>query len=219
MLGLKKKLLYCFSLILLSGVSQGAFAWRFGLNTGLYNESIMTGAFRSREVGLRLGFYADRTFNDILYASAKAGNGGLGALGGGLGQIGGGSPCSNNACGQEAYMPPAQEGGGCYGEQAAYAPSYAARNMPPRIGCGSDIGYARAAYNVQNTEAAGKTEIYLVVLPSQYGQYGQPQQQQMPYYQQPQPQAQSYQQMPQMPPQGYYQDSNIDYRKPVRGMW
>lgn len=212
MLGLKKKLLYCLSLILLSGVSQGAFAWRFGLNTGLYNESIMTGAFRSREVGLRLGFYADRTFNDILYSSAKAGNGGLGALGGGLGQIGGGSPCSNNACGQEAYMPPAQEEVGCYGEQAAYA----ARNMPPRIGCGS-VGYARAAYNVQNTEAAGKTEIYLVVLPSQYGQYGQQPQQQMPYYQaQPQPQAPSYQQMP---PQGYYQDSNIDYRKPVRGMW
>ena len=191
MLGLKKKLLYCFSLILLSGVSQGAFAWRFGLNTGLYNESIMTGAFRSREVGLRLGFYADRTFNDILYASAKAGN-----LGGGLGQTGGASPCFNNACGQETYMP-----------------------MPQQVGWSSDIGYAPPAYNVPNTQAAGKTEIYLVVLPSQYSQYGQPQQQQMPYYQQPQPQAQSYQQMPQMPPQGYYQDSNIDYRKPVRGMW
>jgi len=206
-LGLKKKLLYCFSLILLSGVSQGAFAWRFGLNTGLYNESIMTGAFRSREVGLRLGFYADRTFNDILYASAKAGNTGLG-------QVGGGSPCFNNACGQEAYMPPPQQVG-CYAQQAAYAPS-----MPP-VGCSSDIGYAPPAYNVQNTQSAGKTEIYLVVLPSQYSQYSQPQQQiqqQIPYYQ-PQPQVQSYQQMPQMPPQGYYQDSNIDYRKPVRGMW
>lgn len=216
MLGLKKKLLYCFSLILLSGVSQGAFAWRFGLNTGLYNESIMTGAFRSREVGLRLGFYADRTFNDILYASAKAGN-----LGGGLGQIGGASPCFNNACGQETYMPMPQQVG-CYGQQAAYAPvgcsSSYVPSMPP-VGCSSDIGYAPPAYNVQNTQAAGKTEIYLVVLPSQYSQYGQPQQQQMPYYQQPQPQAQSYQQMPQMPPQGYYQDSNIDYRKPVRGMW
>ncbi len=231
MLGSKKKLLYCLILILLSGVSQGAFAWRFGLNTGLYNESIMTGAFRSREIGLRLGFYADRTFNDILYASAMRGNGGLGGgIGGGQGLA---SPCFNNACGGEAFMPPPQTP--C-GQQIAYMPSppppvsccgQPSYSPPPvgcsssyasmaPVGCSSDMSYAAPS---NNTQAAGKTEIYLVVLPSQYSQ-PQPQQQQMPYYPQQQAQAPSYQQSyPQMPPQGYYRDSNVDYRQPVRGMW
>ena len=109
-----RKLFLGFLILASSGVAQDAFAARFGLQTGFYNESIKTPCASSREFGLRLGFYTDKTTNDILYASAVNGTNicGTGGCGGG----GGGAMPAPSDC-------------GC-GHAAASAPSYYSAPAP-----------------------------------------------------------------------------------------
>lgn len=189
-----------------SGVAQDAFAARFGLQTGFYNESIKTPCASSREFGLRLGFYADKTTNDILYASAVNGTNICGTGGCGVAPAPLAAPVD---CGCAAaapplpapipgYLPPP----GCATSAMAIRPT----------GCGCSNNYAAMPTNypvVQTAAPSTKTEIYLLVLPDNKPNY--------------QPQAPVYHQAPPMAdyrraaPQGYYREP--EYQEPVRGLW
>lgn len=70
---LTKKLLLCFSLMLFS--IHDAYAARFGVQTGLYKDRVGNkySAAGSSELGLRLGFYIDKTAHDLMYASMMNG--------------------------------------------------------------------------------------------------------------------------------------------------
>jgi hypothetical protein len=219
-----RRLLLCFSILILSGVAQDAFAFRFGLNTGLYNESIVTPCARTREFGLRLGFYADHTVNDILYAQAVRGTnicgGPVGSPCGvpvvqqapscGCGQVAAPVPvgCSATYATPGAIPPP-----GCCSSAVAYAPapSCGCSSLPPSCG-------ASYAQPIQQVAApATKTEIYLLVLPESVTRpnAGYQQAPQPAYYPQ-QPPMGDYQR--QASQQGYYREP-VEYQQPVRGLW
>ncbi len=205
-------------MVMAIGVGHDAFAFRFGLNTGLYNESINTPCARTREFGLRLGFYADRTVNDILYAQAVNGTnicgvGGCGVAPAALAP----TPCGCGAaiadyhvaqpvgCGTVsmpgAIVPPGcgstmvRPSCGC-ATAVAPAPTCGCAATAP-VGCGAS--YAPVAQQV--AAPTTKTEIYLLVLPDTRP-------------------AMSYQQPPMMQqqPQGYYREPAA-YQQPVRGLW
>ena len=64
-----RRLLFCGALLICLGVNQNATARRFGLQTGFYKEGINTPQISTGELGLRLGFYAERLAEDVLAAN------------------------------------------------------------------------------------------------------------------------------------------------------
>ena len=222
-----KRLLLCFILILFS--AHDAHAGRFGLQTGLYKDRLgnRNSCAGSTEVGLRLGFYADKTTHDLIYASAMngfdlcqvlgtcPGNGNLAPRVAPpcLCSVSTPSCCQPPApvgCSSSALPPPAQP---VYQQQpqpqmvmqAPAAPTYYPQQAPsvsptiaPTI---SVVQQPAAPAPVQ--QAAPKTEVYLLVMPNQQ------QQQPMSY------------QAPQQP--SYYREpisyGGAEYQQPVRGLW
>lgn len=227
MLTLARRLLLCLTLLMFTGMTNEAFAIRFGLNTGFYNEQLATQCFRSREFGLRLGFYADRTLNDLIYASAVRG----------INICGPGTPCGAPVAapvGCSSAVPVAAPAPcGCSGPTQIV-------NLPAPVGCGgAPVQYSAApapmyapAPAYASAPAPAKTEIYLLVLPDngRGGNGGGNQQQQMVVLpddgysssngRQPNQQVVYYPSRPdynQAAPQGYYREPAV--AQPVRGMW
>jgi hypothetical protein len=233
---LSKKIFCCLiAFMAIVGFAQDAKAIRFGINSGLYRESIRTSCARTGEIGLRLGLYFDRTPNDLMYAAATRGISlcdiGCGCGGGQAVQqfAPAAAPCGGG-CASAAPVPFART---CGAGHADYASAYA----PVAYGGGSIL----PQQFVQAAPAAPKTEIYLLVLPDsfrsglgqaqapgqQYGQqFGQPQQQ-VAYYPS-QGQAAAGPQYYGGPNGGGYAPQPQYYREgveqgyqagPVRGMW
>ncbi|HEY9886084.1 MAG TPA: hypothetical protein V6C96_02365 [Vampirovibrionales bacterium] len=206
-------LTFC-SLFLLA--SQEASAIRFGLQSGLYNEGFKTNCGSSRDVGLRLGFYLDKTPTDVMYAAAVRGI---------------------NLCGPNGCFPQQQ----VMSAPVSCSSSQALPMMAPiPVSCSSSmampqtVSYASPQMMMQapmiqqpemvqqmpmqqmQPERSNNTEIYLLVLPESQREMAP-----APRYSYAPPVA--YERAPERsmrePESLSYYREPIDYRQPVRGMW
>ncbi|MDJ0625013.1 MAG: hypothetical protein QNJ31_01440 [Candidatus Caenarcaniphilales bacterium] len=211
MLTLFKRLVFCLAILTFIGTTQDAQAIRFGLNSGFYNEKVNVPCAGSREFGLRLGFYFDKTANDIIYASAIRGIN--------LCKIGGGCAQTQHAQMEPVGCAPAPVGctpapvcSSCVKgtvethHTATATPAVFPSSATPiqQIFAYPPGGNFQAAPAVAS---APKTEVYLLVLPDQAKR-------QVRYQQQT-----AYQAAPQYEPEYYSEPVEYTSQAPVRGMW